>query len=169
MQVGDVLRTARLSRDAVGRVVRATIDGEEHEFAYDAAGQLVSAVSPAGARSFGYDANGRLAREESPAGVVEYAYDAAGQLLERSSAGADVTRYEYDGAGRRVREAGAALERLWRWDALGRLAGIDRSGPDGAPAERVRVVVDALGELAELDVFQAAVAILAVVIAASNL
>jgi RHS repeat-associated protein len=151
LRAGGRLRIARLSRDSSGRVVRAMIDGEEHEFAYDAAGQLVSSVTVAGARSFRYDANGRLAREESPAGVVEYAHDAAGQLLARSGAGGGVTRYEYDGAGRRVVEVGGGLERRYRWDELGRLAAVDRCGVDGEPTESVRVAVDALGELAELD------------------
>jgi RHS repeat-associated protein len=151
MRAGGRLRSARLIRDPIGRVVQATIDGEEHGFAYDAAGQLVSSVTAGGERSFRYDANGRFEREETPAGVVEYAYDAAGQLLARSGAGGGVVRYEYDGAGRRVVEAGAELERRYRWDELGRLAAVDRSGAGGAPTESVRVAVDALGELAELD------------------
>lgn len=151
IQAGETRRSAVLARDALGRIATATIDGQRNEFAYDDAGQLISAVGPGGARAFHYDANGRLVREQSPAGEVAYEYDAAGQLLARTVDGGDATRYEYDGAGRRVLESGRDLSRRYRWDALGRLTEIDDSGPDGDEVERVRVVVDALGELAELN------------------
>jgi len=149
MHAGGELRAAQLTRDPIGRIVEATIDGQPHEFAYDAAGQLVSAATPAGIASFSYDANGRLAREVSPSGAVDYAYDAAGQLVSR--AGAAVTRYEYDGAGRRVRESSPELDRRYDWDDLGRLTAVSHSGPGGEDERTISVVVDALGELAALD------------------
>jgi RHS repeat-associated protein len=152
MHAGGRLRTAQLTRDPIGRIVDATIDGQPHEFGYDAAGQLVSARTPEGVGSFSYDANGRLAREESPSGAVDYEYDAAGQLVSRSvGADAGVTSYEYDAAGRRVRESGPDLERRYDWDELGRLTEVGDSGADGADAQTIRVVVDALGELAAID------------------
>jgi RHS repeat-associated protein len=150
MRAGGRLRTAQLMRDPIGRVVRATIDGAAHAFAYDAAGQRVGADTPLGSYEFGYDADGRLARVSSPSRVAECEYDAAGQLVGRTSAGALVTRFEYDGGGRRVRESGGGLERRYRWDELGRLAEVVTSD-DGEDARAIDVVVDALGELASVD------------------
>lgn len=148
-RAGDRLRTAHLIRDPIGRIVRATIDGGSHEFAFDATGQLVEADTPLGAYAFHYDANGRLTREASPAGVAEYAYDGAAQLSKRAVAGGAETHYEYDGAGRRVRESGAGVDRAYRWDDLGRLAEV-ADGGDEQP-HTIEIVVDALGELASLD------------------
>jgi YD repeat-containing protein len=48
MRAGGRLRTAQLMRDPIGRVVRATIDGAAHAFAYDAAGQRVGVGHAAG-------------------------------------------------------------------------------------------------------------------------
>jgi YD repeat-containing protein len=147
----DTTRTAQLTRDALGRVVRAVIDGAANEFSYDAAGQLVSATTPQGIYAFGYDANGRLARETSPSGAVRYEYDPAGQLVCRVSAEEAVTRFDYDAAGYRVSEAGLDLQRRYRWDELGRLRAIDRSGRDASAQASIEVAVDALGELAAVD------------------
>ena len=141
LDAGELRRSARLTRDPVGRVVAAVADGSDQRFAYDAAGQLVSA----GELSFEYDAGGRLVRERGPSGRRDYEHDAAGQLVVRRGADGTTTAYEYDGSGRRVRAAAADLERRYRWDALGRLEAIE----DG---ERVtRTSVDALGELAAVD------------------
>jgi RHS repeat-associated protein len=136
-----VRRTARLTRDPIGRVVAAVVDGAEQRFAYDPAGQLVEA----GDFAFDYDAGGRLARERSPTGTVDYEHDAAGQLVRRLRNGSDQTAYAYDGSGRRVRESGDDLERMYRWDALGRLTAIEEG------ERTTRAAVDALGELAEVD------------------
>jgi YD repeat-containing protein len=68
MRADGTLRTAQLTRDPIGRVVRATIEGAAHAFRYDAAGQLVGADTQLGSYEFAYDANGRLARESSPVG-----------------------------------------------------------------------------------------------------
>jgi RHS repeat-associated protein len=150
-RAGDRLRTAQLTRDGLGRVARATIDGAPHSFAYDKAGQLVAATTPTGPYAFAYDANGRLARETTPAGVATYEHDAAGQLLARTAGDHGVTRYEYDAAGRRVLEAGDEFDRRYEWDAFGRLTKIDSGGPDGAPRQVTKVGVDVVGELAEFD------------------
>jgi RHS repeat-associated protein len=101
--------------------------------------------------SFGYDANGRLARETSPAGAVHYEHDPAGQLVRRASAEDAITRFEYDAAGYRVSETGPDLERRYRWDELGRLSEIDRTGRDAGHSGSIHVAVDALGELAAVD------------------
>jgi RHS repeat-associated protein len=151
MHAGGMRRTAQLTRDPIGRIVEATIDGQPHEFGYDAAGQLVSARTPEGVSSFNYDANGRLAREESPSGAVDYEYDAAGQLVSRTGADTEMTSYEYDAAGRRVRESGPGVDRRYGWDDFGRLTEVVRSGLGGADAHTIRVIVDALGELAAID------------------
>lgn len=137
---GDVRRSARLTRDPIGRIVAAVADGAEQRFAYDAAGQLVGA----GDFAFDYDAGGRLVRERSGAGTVSYEHDAAGQLLARRTDGGAQTTYEYDGSGRRVRDGGD-LDRRYRWDSLGRLVAIE----DGERTTSTEV--DAIGELAAVD------------------
>lgn len=150
MRAGGTLRTAHLTRDPIGRVVQATVDGAEHTYDYDAAGQLVAATTPAGSYAFAYDANGRLERESSPAGPSAYRYDAAGQLLERSSGENHVVGFEYDAAGRRVRESGPDVEQRYVWDALGRLSEIQHRA--GEHEQRsLRLGIDALGELAAVD------------------
>jgi RHS repeat-associated protein len=138
---GDVRRSARLTRDPIGRIVAAVADDHEQGFAYDAAGQLIRA----GNLAFDYDSGGRLVRERGPAGTVGYEHDAAGQLLVRRSEDGAATSYEYDGSGRRVRASGDDLDRRYRWDSVGRLVAIE----DG---DRVTSAsVDALGELADID------------------
>jgi RHS repeat-associated protein len=139
-----------LTRDPIGRVVQATVDGAEHTYVYDAAGQLVAATTPAGSYAFAYDANGRLERESSPAGPSEYRYDAAGQLLRRSFAEDHLVGFEYDAAGRRVRESGPDGEERYVWDELGRLSEIQR-GAGEQEQRSLRLSIDALGELAAVD------------------
>ena len=143
------IRTARLARDGIGRVVEAIVDGAVQRFAYDAAGELLSAQTPAGEFSFQYDANGRLVCETSAGGRLDYEYDAAGQLITRRGGG-EATAFEYDGAGRRTSREGAGLLRTWRWDELGRLAGVDTIASE-EEARSTTVTVDALGELARVD------------------
>jgi RHS repeat-associated protein len=146
------LRTAQITRDGVGRVIEALIDGTAQRFAYDAAGGLLSAQTPAGAFSFTYDANGRLTCERSRGATVDYGYDAAGQLLSRRGDGdGGATKFEYDGAGRRVRQSSSDVERAWSWDDLGRLTQVDTAAGDGSPLRATNVSVDALGELALVD------------------
>lgn len=148
LSANGVTRKTRIDRDESGRVRGTTSDGAETRFSYDAAGQLTEAVTPDGRLSFSYDANGRLVGESSPRGEVEYTYDDAGQLIQVGRDG-DVTRFEYDGAGRRVREQGAGRARTYIWDRLGRLEAVRTQ--DGDVDRATRVVVDALGELAEVD------------------
>ena len=150
MRAGEELRTAQLVRDPIGRVVEATIDGARQAFAYDPAGQLASAHTPDGTYAFDYDANGRLAHESSPLRVADYEYDAVGQLAACAVADGPVTRFEYDGAGRRIREAGADLDRTYHWDEGGRLTQVVTARKEQEPRS-TGVVVDALGDLAELD------------------
>lgn len=148
---GTVHRTALLERDGVGRVVAATVDGDRRAYAYAPAGELLAATSAAGAFSFAYDACGRLVHETSPAGTVDYEHDGAAQLTRRRDADGGVREYDYDEAGRRVSERGSDLSRCWEWDELGRLRAI-RSRPAGSSEEdTTRVVVDAHGELADVD------------------
>jgi RHS repeat-associated protein len=147
---GAARRSALLERDALGRVVAATVEGDRRRYDYDPAGQLVAAYSPTEAFSFAYDACGRLERETSPAGTVAYEHDAAAQLTRRRDADGSTTEYAYDDAGRRVRESGSELSRCWEWDEQGRLRAIC-SQPAGGDEQATSVVVDALGELAEVD------------------
>jgi RHS repeat-associated protein len=129
---GSTSRT-ELARDDTGRLTTVTVDGRTTRYGYDQAGQLVTA----GDTTFGYDTGGRLLWD----GVLTLRYDAAGQLVARGDVG-----YDYDGAGRRIAERSAdGSERTFRWDDLGRLAGID--GPEGS----VEVTVDLLGDLAEVN------------------
>jgi RHS repeat-associated protein len=139
-------RSARLTRDPIGRVVAAVVDGTEHAYSYDAAGQLVAADTARGSFAFAYDAAGRMQRESSPASTIDYEHDAAGQLLARRDGDGAEVRYEYDGAGRRTREAASdGRARTYRWDELGRLVGIETGDVT------IELRVDALDELAEVD------------------
>ncbi len=139
-------RSAQLTRDPIGRVVAAVVDGAEHAYGYDAAGQLVAATTGRGSYAFTYDASGRLKAESAPGALLEYEHDAAGQLLVRRSDAGEASRYEYDGAGRRIREeVDGDGARSYRWDELGRLVQI----ASGETTTELRV--DALGELAEVD------------------
>jgi len=149
-ETGGVRRSAQLERDAVGRIVAATVDGDRRGYAYDPAGQLVAAQSGAGAFTFEYDTCGRLEHETSPVGSFAYEHDAAGQLTRRRGGDGGSTDYAHDGAGRRVRESDGDLSRCWEWDEQGRLRAI-RSQPAGKEEQTTSVVVDASGELAEVD------------------
>jgi len=142
---GDRRRAAQLTRDPVGRVVAALVDGDDQRFSYDAAGQLVSAETSAGGFEFSYDVGGRLAHERTPAGEVAYEHDRAGQLVVRRPVAGSSTRYEYDSAGRRVVEQQDDLSRRYRWDGLGRLTAVETG------ERTTSVAVDALGELASVD------------------
>ncbi|MGH3937223.1 MAG: DUF6531 domain-containing protein [Pseudonocardiaceae bacterium] len=150
LEHGGTRRATRLTRDATGRISSVSVDGQVRHYGYDPAGQLVSVTGPQGEFSFDYDANGRLVREAGPGGLVEYGHDAAGQLTSARRAGGGECHFEYDGAGRRVREVRPDVDRSYHWDWLGRLTGVDTVRPDGA-ARSTRLVVDALGELAEVD------------------
>jgi RHS repeat-associated protein len=147
---GAESRSALLERDAIGRVVAATIDGDDRRYDYNSAGQLIAAYSPTDAFSFAYDACGRLERETSPSGTTTYEHDVAAQLTRRRAANGATTEYAYDDAGRRVLEDATDLSRCWEWDEQGRLRAI-RSQPTGGDEQTTSVVVDALGELAEVD------------------
>ncbi|MDI6104798.1 DUF6531 domain-containing protein [Actinoplanes sp. NEAU-A12] len=138
VETGGKRRVTELTRDALGRVASGAIDGDVQLFSYDAAGLMTSAAIPAGAFAFTYDSNGRLVHEASPAGTVEYRHDVAGQLISRRQASV-VTTYEYDGSGRRVSETEASSD------------SDDSVGSDDADEFAPEAVVDALGELAEVN------------------
>ena len=126
VRTDDTSEVARLTRDPAGRVVAAEVNGVVRHYTYDAAGQLRTVTTPAGEYSYAYDANGRLVREATPAGAVEYVYDPAGRLTVRRQ-GTSEAAHEYDGAGVRP----------------------DATRDSAEPTSSI--VVDALGELAEVD------------------
>jgi RHS repeat-associated protein len=148
LQTGDVVRETQLTRDSDGRITSSTINGVVTAFSYDPAGQLIGAHAPGDSTRFLYDANGRLIEERSPDGRVSYVYDAAGQLSERRRT-TSTTHYGYDGAGRRISETDNERTKTYTWDELGRLVSV-HTRPDEIDRE-VRLVVDALGELAAVN------------------
>ncbi|MDQ3782656.1 MAG: DUF6531 domain-containing protein, partial [Actinomycetota bacterium] len=152
LEAGGQRRVTELERDQAGRVVTSSIDGATSTISYDAAGQLVGVETPEANTTFSYDENGRLVQERSATGDsnedTSYSYDAAGQLSERR-VGTSVTRFGYDGGGRRVSETGSDHAKTYAWDQMGRLAGMETGGPVGQLS--TQKVVDALGELAEVD------------------
>ncbi len=149
--------TTVISRDPEGRVRRVQTGDAQVEYGYDAACQLVSARETSGAGGAGsaetqwrYDAAGRLVEERVGAALREFAYDAAGQLLAITTAGGSRCSFDYDGAGRRVAMRSGDKTTEYEWDARGWLAAVTRSAAGGSPESRVRVWVDALGELASV-------------------
>ena len=124
-------------------MVELTTDGVSRRFGHDAAGQLVADDGPEGRREFSYDAAGRLTDETGP-WPGTWSYDAAGQLV---SAGGRT--FGYDAAGRRVEERDGDTVRSFGWDWLGRPTGVRTASPSGV--DETRLLVDAIGELAEID------------------
>jgi RHS repeat-associated protein len=136
-------RTARLRRDALGRVVEVHDDRGVTTYDYDPAGQLVGVRGPGGDQVFTYDAAGRLIAESGPRGSRRLRYDAAGQLVGIDD-GDTRTIFSYDAAGRRVAESGSR-NRSFRWGAGGSLEQIVHDG------RVTRVGTRAGGELAAVD------------------
>jgi RHS repeat-associated protein len=115
---GAALYAATFEYDALARITKQTetISGAAHtdEYAYDAAGRLASVKRDGvSAGSWSYDGNGN----RTSGGAM---YDAQDRLL--MSAGAS---YGYDVRGRRTTKIDGAGKTLYRWDGLGRLAGVD--------------------------------------------
>lgn len=147
LEAGGAATSTALERDEAGRVIAATTGDVRRTFDYDSSGQLIRAAGPDGERRFTYDANGRLVEEGWGDNVVTYLYDAAGQPIERRE-GSQIIRFGYDDAGRRVMEVGSEESRTISWDPFGALQQVETS--DAGGANSTRVVVDALGELAQV-------------------
>ena len=144
---------ATLSYDREGRVLSSVRDAGpgglqlETRYAWDAAGQQLSVTEGYGTAvqrtiAYTYDALGRRTSETVDAGVsklnlvTSYAYDAADNVIARTDAAGNITRYVYDQANRLaltllpLSAAGAptpsvAVTRHW-YDEAGRLVGTRR-------------------------------------------
>lgn len=125
-------------RDAAGRVISSTRNGETTRYMYDDGGRLVGTSSADGEWRWSYDVVGRLVKETTPSATRTYVYDAAHQLSRVESSDDGTTVYEYDARGRRTREAGPWGERRYLWGVRG-LESIDD------PGDPVTIEHDALG------------------------
>ncbi len=130
--------------DDKGRLARERQNGVEIAYRYDAAGRCIGRTSPSGEVSLAFDEAGLLRRYESNGHAMRFAHDASG--LETLREGAAIStrtafqlRQSYDPAGRLAEQraggvavftAGGAnpgptaLSRRYRWDEVGRLAGV---------------------------------------------
>jgi RHS repeat-associated protein len=136
----DLLVTSVVfERDALGRVVAETQDGQTIKYAYDAAERLAARTLPTGEITrFRYDLSGKLAKIEHGAQVIAITRDAAGQERERRLLGSPVAiASSYDGMGRLAAQAAVPAQpesaalvrglllRRWTYDAAGRPQTID--------------------------------------------
>jgi YD repeat-containing protein len=104
--------------DAVGNRTAKTVGSATDTYAYSPASNRIAGIAaPAGAvRSFVFDPNGSTTSD----GVNRYAYDARGRMVQ--SVGAlGTTTYQVNALGQRVRKTGTSDDRVFLYDAKGRL------------------------------------------------
>nr|WP_129843133.1 DUF6531 domain-containing protein [Streptomyces sp. RFCAC02] len=120
----DGVRT-EFTRDAGGRIVRATGADAEVTLIYDAAGRVLSETCDGRTVTHTYDALGRRLSTTTPTGHrITHTYDAAGRRASLTSGGCAIT-FERDAAGREVRRLlGQDVALARELDATGRTAGL---------------------------------------------
>ena len=149
--VNDGVHSVSYGYDAAGRrTLEARSNGTTSSWSYDDLGRLtdIEHLDPGGVvlASFAYtlDVTGnRIALDEADGSHVDWVYDGAGRLIAetRTGTGAQAASWTYDAAGNRLSQTidGATTnwaydsdgrliddgERLFTWDAAGRLATID--------------------------------------------
>ena len=130
---------------------RITADEAGRRYRYDPAGRLGESEAGGVTTRYGYDDRGLLATERSSDGVTAYRYGTAGELTSLVRPDGVEVAFEHDATGRRTAEVGADGSRTeYRWDALGHLAGVTRTGVDGTTVEH-RVEHDPSGRPVEVD------------------
>lgn len=161
----DSTGITRYGYDANGRLVSVTDpDGAVRSMSYDAAGQLTSLTYPEGHEAtYRYDLNGRLiGLQDSRAGDAVYALDPDGQLLTEQLPHRLARRYHYkdgllcrflvirdghpvarmsfahDPDGRILSEQDRDELREYRYDRVGQLVSVTRTGSDPRPARPQR-------------------------------
>jgi RHS repeat-associated protein len=128
------------THDAGGNRLSLSLDGSPiATYAYDDISRVQSITHGAGVFGFGYDLAGRRSTLSYPNGVVTtYQYDVLSRLTSLSSALGQVVvtshGYVYDPAGNRTRKTTPEFVEDYRYDALDRLSGVDRSGPSATLA-----------------------------------
>ncbi|WP_437945443.1 DUF6531 domain-containing protein [Sorangium sp. So ce296] len=147
----------RFERDALGRVVSETQGGGTLRYGYDALGRRVQRVMPDGVTTrYAYDALNDLVHVEHDGHGLVIERDALGREKSRGDAEGRVSiRSQYDAMDRIIEQRAdvrapgggaptAAVQRLWRYDPLGRVEQV-RDGRWGATSYRH----DAIGQLIE--------------------
>lgn len=159
------------SYDSVGRPTVASYPNEPADsYMFDDSGNL--AVAARGAREvhFEYDSKGRVNRITYPndrfleyeynqhgerslvrdhlGGETIYSYDEAGQLSKISDeTGRSLVSYEYDSTSHLTRSIlGNGITTDYRYDPVGRLAGITHSASDGTERSHFQYVYNSLGQ-----------------------
>ena len=141
--VTDALgRSTRYERLPTGEPVKITLpDGSAEGRSYDAAGHLVELRYREAVSRWRRNARGQVLEALDPAGRQTWCrYDPQGRLVELKAGPTIRYTFEHDAGDRLAREVRPdGVERLLRYDAAGRLAGIETLGAGGAPArERPR-------------------------------
>ncbi len=108
-----------------GNGQRSSVDesGVETSWTYDAIGRLVSENLAGTTTTWGYDLASNRVRQDKVGVVTTYAVDDNDRLLSTTT-GTTVTPYAYDEAGRMLSDGTTD----YRYDLLGRLDAVDRSG-----------------------------------------
>ncbi|MGE0452527.1 MAG: RHS repeat-associated core domain-containing protein [Vicinamibacteria bacterium] len=132
--------SAAYTYDAGGNRLSLSLDANPiASYAYDDLSRIGSITHGMGVFGFGYDLADRRTALSYPNGVVTtYQYDVLSRLTTISSALGQVVitshGYAYDAAGNRTRKTTPDFVEDYRYDALDRLSGVDRSGPSATLA-----------------------------------
>ncbi|WP_437318624.1 restriction endonuclease fold toxin [Sorangium sp. So ce385] len=147
----------RFERDAFGRLVAETQGESTIRYGYDARGRRVSRAMPDGTTTrYAYDVLDDLVRVEHEGHIIAIERDALGRERARGDAeGHFSIRSEYDAMDRIIEQRvdirapgggapAAAVQRLWRYDPLGRVEQVE-DGRWGVTSYRH----DSIGQLLE--------------------
>jgi YD repeat-containing protein len=113
--------------DAVGNRTSKTVGSSTDAYAYSGTSNRIDSITAqAGAvRSFAFDPNGSTTGD----GVNQYVYDARGRMVQSLGA-LGTTTYQVNALGQRIRKQSAGEDRVFHYDAKGRL--IAETDPGGA-------------------------------------
>lgn len=149
-----------VSRDAFGRPLVITHDGESISYQYNPAGQLIGLQSTTGERrGWHFETSGHMSSSwhENAAGekrVDRYFYNQASQLISQVQSSANEmikTHHEYDHAGRRTAShSSLGSRRKFTWDSRGWLRRYFELR-DGESVIDLEVTVDGLGQVTSIN------------------
>ena len=155
--------SASYSHDAAGQLVAASNEAGSLKMARDALGRVLRETQNGQTVSFGYDLLGRRTQLRTPQGLrIGYQWNHLGQLAAIDLDGQPLTGHQYDELGREVRRSQGALESQFDYDLQGRLRAqrtqrhdVAAQGATSAPVLGRRYAYDPAGRVAEIDDFRA--------------